>query len=166
MGYNLRYKLASLLSPTKTSSQNLVLFSDPTFQTNVFWNHPWSSPSPHTLLKYLYHQDWNFTLVWLRLNSKPYFDAKISSHFPCSFLTSRHFHFANRTLLNILVSLIPNPPSSKVYIHSPNWPRLLMYDIFPMPKETSSEYWLFYYTLMPKLYKRINQIGVRHKIPT
>ena len=94
--------------PSHPSSQNPALSLTPIFHCKAFWNHPASSPSPHTLNKSRYHQDW----IFLQPDSNPYLETNMSFHFPCSLHTNRHFHFASKALLNLLASLIPNPSSS------------------------------------------------------
>jgi len=41
----------------------------------------------------------------------PYFDYKVSFHWPFSEESILHFYFASKTLLNRSMCLIPNPPS-------------------------------------------------------
>ena len=66
----------------------------------------------NTFVKSLYYQDCYFTgVVLLWAPSWSYFHSNNSPHLPFDSTPNLHIHLASKTLLNLPMSLTPNPPS-------------------------------------------------------
>ena len=114
MVYNLGYFSDSLVSPINhLSSQNLILSPHPTFHIVDL---PSCCPcwvSWFIVLRSLHHKDSELALgAASRFLQPPYFESSIFVHISPWFCTISHFHFPNKDILNEVISLTPNPPSS------------------------------------------------------
>jgi len=102
--YNLEYNSLDYLSPIHMSSQNKILFLDPTFQLTFSSNHILSLPEPQVFLISFHHLD-SFWVIFLQsmLLQDPYLDSNISFHNLFSSIHNLHFHLENNASLNTFI---------------------------------------------------------------
>jgi len=114
MWYSLGYfSISGVSSSFHLSSQNLTLSLHPTLQIIPFWKKLPSCDCWNTDFKSCHHKDSLLPLLSSSMHLQPpYFESNILAQSSPWWWNRFHLHFPSRARLNLLMSLIPNPPFS------------------------------------------------------